>query len=111
MTTLATVTPGHRARADLVARRDGVVAGVPLAVAAFQLLDPHVEVRVDAPDGRAVRKGDKILHLSGSARGLLSTVAWQIATPPALDTRPSRERRRCSIFREAPDAVRDAGIG
>jgi nicotinate-nucleotide pyrophosphorylase (carboxylating) len=72
VTTLATVTPGHRARADLVARRDGVVAGVPLAVAAFQLLDPHVEVRVDAPDGRAVRKGDKILHLSGSARGLLS---------------------------------------
>ncbi len=72
VTTLATVTPGHRARADLVARREGVIAGVPLAVAAFQLLDPHVEVRVDAPDGRAVRKGDKILHLSGSARGLLS---------------------------------------
>jgi nicotinate-nucleotide pyrophosphorylase (carboxylating) len=45
---------------------------VPLAVAAFQLLDAHVEVRVDAADGRAVRKGDVILHLSGSARGLLS---------------------------------------
>lgn len=72
VTTLATVTPGHRVRADLVARRDGVVAGVPLAVAAFQLLDPHVEVRVDAPDGRAVKKGDVVLHLSGSARGLLS---------------------------------------
>lgn len=72
VTTLATVTPGHRARADLVARRDGVIVGVPLAVAAFQLLDSHVEVRVDASDGRAVRKGDKILHLSGSARGLLS---------------------------------------
>lgn len=72
VTTLATVLPGHRARADLVARRDGVVAGVPLAVAAFRQLDSHVEVRVDAPDGRAVRKGDVVLHLSASARGLLS---------------------------------------
>lgn len=72
VTTLATVTPGHHARADLVARRDGVVAGVPLAVTAFQLLDPQVELRVDAPDGTVVRRGDVVLHLSGAARGLLS---------------------------------------
>jgi nicotinate-nucleotide pyrophosphorylase (carboxylating) len=72
VTTLATVTPGHHARADLVARRDGVVAGLPLAIAAFRLLDPHVDIRVDAADGRRVRTGDVLLHLSGSARGLLS---------------------------------------
>lgn len=72
VTTLATVTPGHHARADLVARRDGVIAGVPLAVTAFKQLDPHVEIRIDARDGSAVKKGDVVLHLSGSARGLLS---------------------------------------
>lgn len=72
VTTLATVVPGHHARADLVARREGVVAGLPLAVTAFQLLDPHVDIRVDARDGQAVKKGDVLLHLSGSARGLLS---------------------------------------
>ncbi len=72
VTTLATVTPGHRVRADFVARQDGVIAGLPLAITAFQLLDAHVEVRVDAKDGAAVKKGQTILHLSGSARGLLS---------------------------------------
>lgn len=72
VTTLATVVPGHRSRADLVARHDGVVAGLPLAVTAFRLLDPHVEIRVDAPDGTTVRKGQVLLHCSGSARGLLS---------------------------------------
>ncbi len=72
VTTLATVTPGHRARADFVARHDGVLAGLPLAIAAFRLLDAHVDIRVDAQDGAAITKGQTLLHLSGSARGLLS---------------------------------------
>lgn len=72
VTTLATVLPGHRVRADVVARQDGVIAGLPLAIAAFQLLDARVEIRVDAEDGAAVQQGQTLLHLSGSARGLLS---------------------------------------
>lgn len=72
VTTLATVLPGHHARASLVARADGVVCGVPLALAAFHALDPHVEIRVDAEDGTPVRRGQTVLHLSGGARGLLS---------------------------------------
>lgn len=72
VTTIGTVVPGHHARGSLVAREDGVVAGVPLALAAFHLLDPHVEIRVDAEDGTHVRRGQTVLYLSGSARGLLS---------------------------------------
>lgn len=72
VTTLATVLPGHHARGSLVARAEGVVCGVPLALAAFHALDPHVEIRVDAEDGTPVRRGDSVLHLSGGARGLLS---------------------------------------
>lgn len=72
VTTLATVVPGHHARGALVARGGGVLAGVPLALAAFRLLDAHVEIRVDAEDGTRVQKGDTVLYLSGAARGLLS---------------------------------------
>lgn len=72
VTTIGTVVPGHHARGSLVAREDGVVAGVPLALAAFHLLDPHVEIRVDAEDGTHVRRGQTVLYLSGTARGLLS---------------------------------------
>ena len=72
VTTLATVVAGHRARARLVARANGVVCGVPLALAAFRLLDPDVSIRVDAEDGTAVRAGGDVLFLSGRARGLLT---------------------------------------
>lgn len=72
ITTLATVIPTRRARAALVAREDGVVCGVPLALAAFCLCEDHVEIRVDAEDGRQVARGDTVLFLNGRARGLLA---------------------------------------
>jgi nicotinate-nucleotide pyrophosphorylase (carboxylating) len=72
VTTIATVLPMDRSRADLVARHDGVISGVPLALAAFRALDPHIEIRIDAADGTAVTRGAKVLHLSGSTRAILS---------------------------------------
>ena len=72
VTTLATVHASRRAGARLVARETGVIAGVPLALAAFRLVDPEVQVRVDAEDGTAVQPGDTVLHVAGHARGILA---------------------------------------
>lgn len=72
VTSIATVVTARHSRAALVARSSGVLAGVPLALAAFHLLEPRVEIRVDAEDGQRVAKGDTVLFLSGAARGLLS---------------------------------------
>jgi nicotinate-nucleotide pyrophosphorylase (carboxylating) len=72
VTTLATVVSDRRARARLVARRTGVVSGVPLAVEAFCTLDPKVTIRVDQEDGARVERGDSILYLTGHARALLA---------------------------------------
>jgi len=72
VTTIATVVSDRRARARLVARQDGVVAGVAFALEAFRLLDSKISIRVDAEDGSHVKKGDSILFMSGHARGLLS---------------------------------------
>ncbi|HVZ49350.1 MAG TPA: carboxylating nicotinate-nucleotide diphosphorylase [Gemmatimonadaceae bacterium] len=72
LTTIATVIPGHRARAQLVTREAGVVCGVPLALAAFRLLDPEISIRVDADDGTQLARGAGVLFISGRARGMLS---------------------------------------
>jgi nicotinate-nucleotide pyrophosphorylase (carboxylating) len=72
VTTLATVLSTRRARARLVAREPGVISGVPLALAAFRLLDGRVEIRVDAEDAKTVQRGEAVLFLSGHARGLLA---------------------------------------
>ena len=72
VTTISTVISTRRARASLVARTAGTIAGVPLALAAFRLVEPNVEIRIDAEDGTRVARSDSVLHLSGPARGLLS---------------------------------------
>ncbi len=72
VTTISTVVTNRRSRAALVARGAGRLAGVPLALAAFRLLEATVEIRIDHEDGTAVLRGDTVLFLSGPARGLLS---------------------------------------
>jgi nicotinate-nucleotide pyrophosphorylase (carboxylating) len=72
ITTIATVVSDRRSRATLVARQNGVVCGVPLALEAFRQLDGKVSIRVDHEDGTRVKTGEPVLFVTGHARGLLS---------------------------------------
>jgi nicotinate-nucleotide pyrophosphorylase (carboxylating) len=72
VTTIATIVSDRRSRGTLVARQNGVVAGVPLALEAFRLLNPKASIRVEHEDGARVKQGEPILFVSGHARGLLS---------------------------------------
>src|SRR3546814_5506930 len=60
------------ARAAIVAREAGTVAGVRAAELAFRLLDPAMACEVRAPDGATVSRGQVVMQLDGSARALLS---------------------------------------
>lgn len=72
VSTLATVVSTRHVRGAIVARRDGMIAGIPLAVEAFRQLDASITIRIETEDGTRVKKGDRLLHLSGHARGMLS---------------------------------------
>ncbi|ABE63592.1 nicotinate-nucleotide pyrophosphorylase (carboxylating) [Nitrobacter hamburgensis X14] len=72
LTTDAIVPAGHRATVLLVARQQGIVAGLDLARLAFQLIDPAIEMQVAHDDGAVVEPGDVIATLSGPVRGILT---------------------------------------
>jgi len=72
ITTLAIVVSDRRSRAALVTRRTGIICGTALAVEAFRQRDPNVVIRQDVHDGVCADRGDTILFLNGSARGLLT---------------------------------------
>jgi nicotinate-nucleotide pyrophosphorylase (carboxylating) len=72
ITTIATVVSHRRAHGTIVARAAGVIAGVPLAVAAFRVLDPNVAIRVDVDCGGRAEYGTSVMRISGMARAILS---------------------------------------
>jgi len=72
ITTIATVLSNRRARGTLVARQSGVVAGIPLALEAFRLVDPKVSIRIDVEDGIRVEANHPVLFVTGHAREILS---------------------------------------
>jgi nicotinate-nucleotide pyrophosphorylase (carboxylating) len=72
LTTDAIIPADARAKAVLSARQPGVVAGLDLALLAFRLIDPTVEIEVHRPDGSRLTPGDDIATLKGPARGILT---------------------------------------
>lgn len=72
LTTIATILSDRRARAMVVAKEAGVIAGIPLALEAFRQLDSKVSIRVDLEDGTPVAAGTPVLFCTGHARALLS---------------------------------------
>jgi nicotinate-nucleotide pyrophosphorylase (carboxylating) len=69
ITSIATIPEKTPARAIMIARQAGVIAGLPLAVATFQKLSPDIKIEAHVRDGAAVAKGAQVLTISGSARG------------------------------------------
>lgn len=73
VTTQATVRPDVRAEACVVAHGQGVVAGVPVALAAFEHAGLDIAgVSILCPDGQSVHPGDVVLAVEGGVSCLLS---------------------------------------
>lgn len=72
VTSIATIPDRTPARAVMVARQAGVIAGLPLAVAAFHALSPDIAIDANVKDGAVVAKGAKLLTIAGSARSVLA---------------------------------------
>jgi len=73
VTSAATLDPARQAWADLVARADGVVAGLAVAEVVFRhVVGPAVEVNRQAADGDRVSRGDVLLSVHGPVPALLT---------------------------------------
>jgi len=70
-TTRAVVPLGARAKARIVAKAHGVLAGVDYAKAAFEQLCPDASLNWSAADGQPVVVGQLVFEAEGLAHGLL----------------------------------------
>jgi nicotinate-nucleotide pyrophosphorylase (carboxylating) len=71
-TSLATIPEHTKAKANLVMKSNGVLAGMPVAVRIFHKVDPLLKVDPLKTDGTFVNEGEIILTVEGSARSVLA---------------------------------------
>jgi nicotinate-nucleotide pyrophosphorylase (carboxylating) len=72
VTSIATIPAGTVARCVLVARKGGVISGLPLVAAAFRRLDPAIDMKATARDGDSVPTKTALMTIAGDARAVLS---------------------------------------
>ncbi len=72
VTLMALVPRPASARARIIAKQELVAAGLPIAERVFRALDTHIVFTALAQEGAAVRKGETLAELSGSAAAVLS---------------------------------------
>ena len=72
ITSDATIPDDLIAEAHFTAREPGVVAGMPFAQLAFELLDPRIDLHIEKPDASRIAPGDVIARLRGPAAKILT---------------------------------------
>ncbi|MDO4540056.1 MAG: carboxylating nicotinate-nucleotide diphosphorylase [Syntrophomonadaceae bacterium] len=72
ITTERLIGAEQRSRAVLLAKGEGVLAGIEVSAAVFKHLDPEAKIDIHIQDGQAIRAQDMIATISGRTRALLS---------------------------------------
>ena len=72
VSTNAVMRSAVKGTVDLIAKEDGIIAGLDVYARVFQILDEKTQISFNFKDGEAVKKGDLLGTVTGDIRVLLS---------------------------------------
>ena len=72
ITTLSTIGSVKRGMANIISKAPGVIAGTEVAAAVFKKVDKNLRVKILIKDGTRVRKGSRVIHVSGRTASILT---------------------------------------
>jgi nicotinate-nucleotide pyrophosphorylase (carboxylating) len=72
VTSIATIPADTSASATVVARKAGVIAGLPVVEAVFRRLAPDLDIQAHAHDGDSVEAPFALMTIAGPARAILA---------------------------------------
>lgn len=70
-TSLACVPENKTNKAELIAKENGIIAGIAVAKKVFEIIDANLLVDSFYDDGDTVKKGDLVMLVKGSAQSIL----------------------------------------
>jgi nicotinate-nucleotide pyrophosphorylase (carboxylating) len=108
VTTLSTVSSTARATGDVVPRSAGVLAGVPIAAAVFDLVGgPAIDLVLHVADGLCAEPGRAVLTVTGPTRSLLTAERTALNLISHLSGIATTTRRWVDAVAGTGAAIRD----
>jgi nicotinate-nucleotide pyrophosphorylase (carboxylating) len=71
-TTLSTVPPQARGKVKMIAKQNGIVAGIEVAEKVFKAVDPGLKIEKYLTDGQPLKTSDVIMRIEGKSQSLLT---------------------------------------
>jgi nicotinate-nucleotide pyrophosphorylase (carboxylating) len=109
VTSVATIPAVHRSTAVFGTRADGVVAGLPVAVAAVEAVcgDAVADVTLEVADGTRISRGDVVARVTAPTRLLLTAERTALNLLCHLSGVATLTRRWADALEGTPARVRD----
>ncbi|MCE3295875.1 MAG: nicotinate-nucleotide pyrophosphorylase (carboxylating) [Crocinitomicaceae bacterium] len=104
---LACVPENAQAKARLIIKDEGILAGIELAEQIFHHYDPKLEVEIFIRDGAQVKPGDIALHVSGSSRSILATERLVLNFMQRMSGIATQTNRIVALVKDYPVKILD----
>lgn len=105
--TNATIPEEKIAKAKLLVKSEGILAGVELALAIFHQFDPSLQVHVHKKDGDTICKGDIAFEVTGHARSILTTERLVLNCMQRMSGIATYTHRLCEILKDTSTQLLD----
>jgi nicotinate-nucleotide pyrophosphorylase (carboxylating) len=107
VTTLSTVPPDQRGHGEFLSKDTGVLAGMPLVRAAFDAVDPSIELHASLEDGAPLEYGSIIARVEGPLASILSAERIGLNLLQRLSGTATLTRRLAEVVAGLPTRVVD----
>ncbi len=94
-------------KAILLAKTDGVLAGIDIACLVFIRVDPEIKIEILLPDGSVLKKGDIIACINGKARSILRAERVVLNFVQKLSGIATKTHQFVSLVQDLPVKILD----
>ncbi|HAW51685.1 MAG TPA: carboxylating nicotinate-nucleotide diphosphorylase, partial [Flavobacteriales bacterium] len=106
-TSLACVPAEGSKTAFLLVKEQGILAGVEVALQVFNHIDPELNTKVYLNDGNAIKPGDIVFEVSGSARSILKAERLVLNCMQRMSGIATNTRKYVNLVKEYPCKILD----
>lgn len=107
VTTTALIAPHLWGKASILAKEDGLLAGIQIAQKVFQRVDPEIQLTALISDGQRIQPGDTVATIEGYAAGILTAERVALNFLQRLSGIATQTARYVEAIRDLPVRITD----